>query len=180
MRTKMFEIFNLGICYEYSLRSEINRTRGLINMKLLEIYMHRHYTRKGFRFSRYSVRDLFFILSFAYCLRGRPLYFVVLFPRRYAVVKLDETRYRIERTITASSRVGARLLTRLYVAERLNCTVQRELTPAKTASSSAPGKSSEKITDKATRIARKEYRVFLAWRTIMMPAKDFVTDENCK
>lgn len=66
---------------------------------------------------------------------GRPLYFVVLFPCRYAVVKLDETRYRIERAITASSRVGARLLTRLYVAETLNCTAQRELTPAKTVSS---------------------------------------------
>lgn len=87
--------------------------------------------------SRYSILDLF--LLFAPCLlslRRRPLYFVVLFPRRYAVVKLDETRYRIERAITTSSRVGARLLTRLYIAERLNCTVQRELTPAKTASSS--------------------------------------------
>lgn len=59
----------------------------------------------------------------------------VLFPC-YAVRKLDETRYRIERAITASSRVGARLLTRLYVAETLNCTTQRELAPAKTISSS--------------------------------------------
>lgn len=59
-----------------------------------------------------------------------------LSPPLYAVAKLDETRYRIERAITASSRVGARLLTRLYIAETLNCTTQRELTPAKTISSS--------------------------------------------
>lgn len=83
---------------------------------------------------------LFEALSFSLTLyllspSERPLYFVVLFPRRYAVAKLDETRYRIERAITASSRVGARLLTRLYVAETLNCTAQRELTPAKTVSS---------------------------------------------
>jgi len=94
---------------------------------------------------------------FAYRLRGRPLYFVVsLFPRRYAVAKLDETRYRIERAITASSRVGAWLLTRLYVAERLNCTAQRELTPAKTASSSDAPRGGAAKNNRATRIAKKE------------------------
>lgn len=91
----------------------------------------------------------FFLFSpFAYLSPGgRALYFVALFPRRHAVAKLDETRYRIERAITASSRVGARLLTRLYVAETLNCTTQRELAPAKTVSSNAgraTGKSDEK------------------------------------
>lgn len=97
---------------------------------------------------------------------SRLLYFVVLFPRRRrAVAKLDETRYRIERAITASSRVGARLLTRLYVAETLNCTTQRELASAKTVSSNevhhgeggggVGGKERRKITDKATRIIKK-------------------------
>lgn len=85
--------------------------------------------------------DSFFLL-FAYShllptvsVKG-PFILFILFPRHYAVAKLDETRYRIERAITASSRVGARLLTRLYIAETLNCTTQRELTPAKTISSS--------------------------------------------
>lgn len=69
--------------------------------------------------------ELPFLLSpFPFSLRKRALYFVVLFLHCHAVVKLDETRYRIERAITASSRVGARLLTRLYVAETLNCTAQ--------------------------------------------------------
>lgn len=90
---------------------------------------------KDFTLRSFSPFLVLFPFAFAYCLRGQPLYFVVPPSRRHAVAKLDETRYRIERAITASSRVGARLLTRLYVAETLNCMAQRELTPAKTASS---------------------------------------------
>jgi len=112
------------------------------------------YIHKEFRFFRHSIP----FPSLALCLPfPRTVYFVVsLFPRRYAVAKLDETRYRIERAITASSRVGARLLTRLYVAERLNCTAQRELTPAKTASSSDAPRGRAVKNNRATRIAKKE------------------------
>lgn len=111
-----------------------------------------------------------------------PLYFVVLFPRRYAVAKLDETRYRIERTITASSRVGARLLTRLYVAERLNCTAQRELTPAKTASlRDAPrGGAAKNNRQSDANCAKKGCRASpISLERGYDTAKNFTASENC-
>lgn len=167
-----------------------------LRMKLFEIYVYiwlsSLYLPYIWDFASLDIPSAIFSLSlsllpFAYCLRGRPLYFVVLFPpRRHAVVKLDETRYRIERAITASSRVGARLLTRLYVAERLNCTVQRELTPAKTASSSdAPrGRERRKNNRQSGDNANREKRVsrvsLITCRgscTIWMSAKKF-TNEN--